>query len=274
MAIPDTNETIDALLQLLSDGEPRDNRDMLEHLHEKFNVTYYEKNKKTGSGVPIIKSRRSLARTSLKGVGFIEELPDKRVRITEAGRGQLASGKPVTAADLKNTTEWIDDNLTTSANKLRDRLCENVLDSLRQDDPQEFADVVIKLLEKMRYNADELTGALRESAGADIVDGVVATDSLGLAKIYVQARRQDDAIEPGTIRDFVGSMSAREADQGVFITTADLTEEVREFMADASNARVVLIDGDRLVRLMYDYGVGFVARDDIDLKKIDPEYFS
>ena len=274
MAIPDTNETLDALLQLLSDGEPRDNQDMLEHLHKKFNMTYYERKKETSSGVVIIKNRRSWARTSLKGAGFIEELPDKRVRITEAGREQLASGKPVTAADLKNTIDWIDDALTASADRLRDKLYETVLDNLRQDDPQEFADIVTKLLEKMKYNADELAGAPRESAGADIVDGVVATDALGLEKTYVQARKQDGAIEPSTIRDFVGSMSAREADKGVFITTADLTEEVREFMTDASNARVVLIDGDRLVRLMYDYGVGFVARDDIVLKKIDPAYFS
>lgn len=273
MAIPSTNETLDAFLQLLGDGEPRTNLSMLEHLYEKFNMTYYERKKKTSSGLVIVNTRRGSARTGLKTAGFIEELPDKRVRITEAGREQLRSRKPVTQSDLKNTPEWIDDNLKDSADKLKDKLCETALDNLRQDDPQEFAEIVVKLLGKMKYVTDGLAKEPRGGAGADIIDGVVATDALGLGKVYVQARRQDGAIEPGTIRGFVGSMSARGADKGVFITTADLTEEVREFMKDASNAKVVLIDGAKLVRLMYSYGVGFVARDDIDLKKIDPEYF-
>lgn len=273
MTIPGTNETLDAFLQFLADGEPRTNQSLLEHLHEKFDMTYYEKNKRTDSGLVIVNNRRSWAKTNLKSVGFIEELPDKRVRITKAGREQLASPKPVTHADLKNTPEWIDDDLKDSADKLKDKLCETVLDNLQQDDPHEFVEVVVSLLGKMKYVTDGLAEEPREDAGADVIDGVVATDALGLGTVYVQARRQDGAIEPGTIRGFVGSMSARGADKGVFITTADLTEEVREFMKDASNSKVVLIDGAKLVRLMYSYGVGFVARDDIDLKKIDPEYF-
>nr|WP_232422937.1 restriction endonuclease [Cellulosimicrobium cellulans] len=95
-------------------------------------------------------------------------------------------------------------------------------------------------------------------------------DALGLARIYVQAKRYapDSSIDRPTIQAFAGNS----ASQGVFITTARYTQGARAF-AESVAARVALIDGNRLARLMIKYGVGVQVKQTYDVVEIDEDFF-
>ncbi len=75
------------------------------------------------------------------------------------------------------------------------------------------------------------------------------------------------------IQAFVGALAGNQANQGVFLTTSRFSAEARHY-AEAVPTRVVLIDGDRLTRLMIRYGVGGVqVKRTIQVVEIDEDFF-
>ena len=95
------NAVLDAYLRFLADGSPRTNKEVLEHLYKKFEMTGWEKRDRTAGGTVKIKSRRNWAKSALRGNDLITYLPDKNVQITAKGRDLLASNDSITPADLK-----------------------------------------------------------------------------------------------------------------------------------------------------------------------------
>jgi restriction endonuclease Mrr len=106
------------------------------------------------------------------------------------------------------------------------------------------------------------------------VDGVIDQDSLGLDRVYIQAKRyaQDNPVGSPAIRDFSGSLDMRRATKGVFVTTSSFTKEALETASQLSR-HVVLINGDRLAALMIRYDVGVRVDEALYLKKIDEDFF-
>ena len=62
------------------------------------------------------------------------------------------------------------------------------------------------------------------------------------------------------------------AKKGVFITTSTYSKEAVEF-ANSVGTKIVLIDGNLLVKLMVDYDVGVSTVGRYEVKKIDADYF-
>ncbi len=106
------------------------------------------------------------------------------------------------------------------------------------------------------------------------IDGMVAIDELGLDQIYMQAKRLRPGIPvPIThVRDFAGSLEARHATKGVFVTTTHFSPGAVEFCSRISR-RVVLIDGHYLAELMMKHGIGVTVRRQYELKGLDASYF-
>ena len=74
------------------------------------------------------------------------------------------------------------------------------------------------------------------------------------------------------LRNFAGALDAAGTVKGVFVTTADFTRSVREYVAK-SPKRIVLIDGSELSRLMVRHGIGVRTRERFEIKRIDEDYF-
>ena len=93
---------------------------------------------------------------------------------------------------------------------------------------------------------------------------------LGLSRIYVQAKRYgaDNIVGRPAIQGFVGALARQSGTSGVFITTSRFSADARAY-ADSVTARVVLVDGDRLTRLMIKYGVGVQVKDTIKIVEVD-----
>ena len=122
--------------------------------------------------------------------------------------------------------------------------------------PTGFEELVLRLLTAMGYG--ELGSIEQTSASGDAgVDGIISQDPLGLDRIYIQAKRyaEDKPIDRPRIHEFAGALLGKQGDRGVFITTSRFTTGARQ-EAERINARIELIDGARLARLLVDYGVG------------------
>lgn len=75
------------------------------------------------------------------------------------------------------------------------------------------------------------------------------------------------------LQAFVGSLTGEGANKWVFVTTSDFPKEAREYLTRVQH-RIVLINGDRLARLMIAHEVGARARKTYVLRSVDEDYFS
>lgn len=138
--------------------------------------------------------------------------------------------------------------------------------------PAFFEKLVVNLLIAIGYGGStaSLDRALVGRSGDGGVDGVIDHDPLGLDRVYVQAKRY--AVGAGAIRDFFGSLDRFKAAKGPFVTTSAFTRDARD-TAEMLSKRIVLIDGDRLVRLMIRHDVGCRAQETLVLKRVDEDFF-
>ena len=76
-----------------------------------------------------------------------------------------------------------------------------------------------------------------------------------------------------TIRDFIGSLSLRGTNKGVFITTSQFTDDaVRTANANPTNI-IILIDGKKLTDLAIQYNVGVQVKEHYEVKTVDLDWF-
>lgn len=67
-------------------------------------------------------------------------------------------------------------------------------------------------------------------------------------------------------------MHGRRAKKGIFITTSTFSKEAKDY-AEGLETKVILIDGTRLVELMFDYSVGVSTVSSYLVKRIDSDFF-
>ncbi|WP_306001435.1 restriction endonuclease [Blastococcus carthaginiensis] len=149
-----------------------------------------------------------------------------------------------------------------------------LLDRLRAQEPAFLEQAVLDLLVAMGYGGAEKQVRRLGGSGDGGVDGVIDQDALGLDRVYVQAKRYaaDNVVGRETIQAFVGALHGRHASRGIFITTSRFTQHAVDYAATI-NARVILIDGERLARLMIQYGVGVQTRHTYRLVELDEDFF-
>ena len=141
--------------------------------------------------------------------------------------------------------------------------------------PGFFERLTISLLVSMGYGVSVAdAGRVLGGSGDDGVDGVIDQDALGLDRVYTQAKRYaaGNNVGSGAIRDFFGSLDRHKANKGLFVTTSSFSPAARE-TADLLSKRIVLIDGELLVKLMIRYGIGCRIEESSHIKRLDEEFF-
>ena len=101
------------------------------------------------------------------------------------------------------------------------------------------------------------------------IDGVIKEDKLGLDLIYIQAKKwKDTTVGSNDVQSFVGALAGVKARRGVFITTSKFSKEAITYSASLEN-RVILIDGERLTELMFEFGLGVSTLNSYVVKRVD-----
>ena len=207
-------------------------------------------------------------------VKFLATIP-KFLEERERQRREADDG----ADDSIETTEahevTPEDTIRSSHSLLRQALGQDLIERLRLSSPAFFERVVVRLLLAMGYG-----GSLAEAgraigrSGDNGIDGVIDQDTLGLDRVYVQAKRyaEDVTVGAGDIRDFFGSLDMHKATKGLFVTTSTFTKSAVETV-EKLGKRIVLIDGKSLSQLMIRFNVGCRVEEIFEMKKIDEEFF-
>lgn len=151
-----------------------------------------------------------------------------------------------------------------------------LLARIHSQPPDFFERLVIDVLLAMGYGSSPAAMArCLGRSGDGGIDGIITLDELGFDSIFIQAKR----LKPGTavpiadVRDFAGSLEARRAGKGVFVTTTHFSAGAAEFCAQLSR-RVVLIDGSRLAELMIRFHIGVRVQQKFEIKALDRSYFA
>jgi restriction system protein len=149
-----------------------------------------------------------------------------------------------------------------------------LLQRIRQEDPDFLERLVLRLLTAMGYGGKAGAAEHLGRTGDQGLDGVIRQDALGLDRVYVQAKRYaaNQAVGRPDIQAFVGALHGAQADRGVFIATTRFTAEARDY-AERVAARVILIDGPQLAELMVLHNVGVQDEKTFTLKRVDEDFF-
>lgn len=145
---------------------------------------------------------------------------------------------------------------------------EQLLEKVMSMDFSEFERLVAELLEKMGYGNRESGSIKVTQRTRDMgIDGECSTDPLGLNKVLFQAKRWRDGVGSPEIQKFVGALSGRRFNKGIFVTTSHFTPEAKKEL-ERTNDKVEPIDGERLTKLMLRFKVGVELKKNIEIVKI------
>lgn len=303
MPIPDYQTLMLPVLQLSADGEVHKFSQAIEDLATKFQLTDEERNELLPSGTQaVFNNRVGWARSYLKQAGLLDTPRRGYFTISQRGRDLLATnpnridisvleqfpefiefknrkkdkkdedGRQLSQARV-STSDTPEDALATAYSELRESLEGEVLEAVMGSSPSFFERLVVDLLVRMGYggNRQDAGRALGKSGDGGI-DGIIKEDQLGLDVIYIQAKRWEGSVGRPEIQKFAGALQGQRAKKGVFITTSTFSKEAEQY-ASVIDSRIILIDGERLGRLMVDHGVGVSTAGVYEVKKIDSDYF-
>jgi restriction system protein len=298
MAIPDFQSIMRPMLEHLSDGKIRKNRETNEFLAEHFQLSEEELSEMLPSGYArLFDNRIGWAKTHLKGAGLIESPARAKYRITQRGLDALSqTDQPINLAYLKQFDEYKDfqsgsknekpkepetstDELTPLEHiefgyqKVREELEIELIEKVKSGSPAFFERVVVELLVAMGYGGSRKdAGQTLGKSGDGGIDGVIKEDRLGLDVIYLQAKRWEGTVGRPEIQKFAGALQGQRAKKGIFLTTSGFSAEATQY-ASFIDSRIVLIDGETLAGLMIDAGIGVSKVATYDVKRLDSDYF-
>ena len=294
MALPKFNETFIPILTVLSNGEiltaaQLRNKVKAQHYahltEEDFEAT-------TKQGKNLLFDRIDWGKTYLKLGGFIQQpkrglaqinetglaalklgvLSLKEVKSTEAyvaHRAKRQSRKKTEVEAQRDETSSPQDLIDQGISAIEEQVKGELISRVKEMDPYEFEVVILKLLRKMGYGEMVTT----KKSGDGGIDGVMNEDTLGLERIYIQAKRYtENKVQETDIRNFIGAMSG-DTSKGVFVTTSAFASKAVD-KAESAHHRIILIDGDRLADLMYEFEVGIQVKEVYPVKELDDDFFS
>lgn len=307
MAVPKYNEFFSPVLRALEDGQIKRALEIRKYALNYLNVSEEDRKQMLPSNTQrLVDNRATWAITYLCKANLIERVAKGKYKITNTGIQVLHEKKdhvelkdlyqfdsfrqfintdtlseekkdlsqPSVLEDLQEGTPQ--DNLNASMEQINKELSANLLSEIMERSSAFFEKMVVQLLLKMGYGSALEDGFVTGCSGDEGIDGIIREDKLGFSSIYIQAKRwaEDKAIGRPEIQKFVGALAGQGAQKGLFITTGTFTKEARSYVEKQLSTKVVLVDGEKLTKLMIEYNLGVSVETVYTIKKIDTDFFS
>lgn len=300
--IPDYQSLMLPLLQACQDGREHSLRDLIEHLAYQLKLNETERRELLPSGrQAVFDNRVGWARTYLKKAGLLDA--PRRAHVVISARGQEILAQSPTRIDnktlerfpeflafqsatrVREATEVIqstldevsgtpEETIEFAYQQMRESLAGELLDRVKKCTPAFFEQVVVELLVAMGYGGSLKDAGQRVGKSGDGgIDGIIKEDRLGLDVLYIQAKRWEAVVGRPEVQKFVGALQGQRARKGVFITTSSFSREAVDYAANLES-KVILIDGQQLSLLMFDYGLGVAPVAEYQVKRLDGDFFS
>ncbi len=303
MAVPSFFEFLEVFLRAVEDNELHTAKEVREIIAKKMNISEADRLEMLPSGKQrTFDNRVAWARTYLDKAGLVETPARGKYRITEEGRKALESGETIDLKYLERSDRFKEfHNITTSNKSKTDTdessepdespmetldaafqqvnaaLASQLMDEVMKLTPSEFEHLVVKLLLKMGYGSGiEEAGMVTQPSNDGGIDGIIKEDQLGFSHIYIQAKQWalDQTVGKPEIQKFVGALQGQQAQKGLFITTARFSSGALQFADNLLGAKVVLVDGTALTKLMIKHNVGVSVDNTYEVKRLDSDFFA
>ena len=302
MAIPTYEQLMLPLLEILRNKNIYTNKECIDILAEKLNITEKELRELLPSGKKkVFYDRVNWAKTYMKKAGLVEAPRRGTIRITQLGL-ELLQENPleIKSKDLLRYSSFNDfinasnrneensainevslnektpsEEIANAFENLKTSLADEILEKINSCSFDFFEKLVIELLIKMGYGGSrEEAGRATKKTGDEGIDGIINEDRLGLDSIYIQAKRwKDTVVGRPEIQKFSGALDTPGASKGIFITTSTFSKEAREYVKAINTKNIVLIDWIQLAQYMIEFNVGVSTEIIYEVKKIDTDYF-
>ncbi len=304
-AVPTWDQYMAPALRVLSDGEVHRTRQIVEAAADLLGVTAEQRQILIPSGQEQWVNRGNWALSYLSRAGAAERPSRGRYLITDRGRALLVEhpdgiterhlrilsgnanaphtfkafpapatqpGPVVYVAEESGLDP--EEQIASGVARINADVADQLLTRILDQEPVFFEQAVLDLLIAMGYGGAEGSATRTQLSNDGGIDGIVDQDALGLSRIYVQAKRYaaDNIVGRPAIQAFVGALAGNQAGQGVFITTSRFSTDAQVY-ADQVPTRIVLIDGDRMTRLMIRYGVGVQVKRTVQIVEVDEDFF-
>ncbi len=303
--IPSFQKYLYPFLKLMGDGTPRNLSQICEELSKSMNLTAEELAETyETSGHNRHYGRCGWARTWFMKAGIIDS-PNKGVyTISQEGKDLLSSGETkitqrfliehypsfASFAKAKKKTGKSDcplgdshvepldpmSQMEDAFAQINNKLIDDLLQYIREQDPKFFEKLVVDLLVAMGYGGDfEDAAKVTQFSNDGGIDGIIKEDALGLDKVYLQAKRWKETIIVGApdIHKFMGALMSIGASKGVYITTSSFSKAAIDVVTSNKSLKLVLIDGKQLAKYMIKYNVGVISQHSFTIKRVDTGYF-
>lgn len=306
--LPRLHEFMPAILTYLSDGSVRTSQEIRTAVADQLSLSPKQMTVRLPSRRLVYADRTYWAYKCLEHWGALTSPKHAHFAITDKGQSLIAkypSGLPVEVAlqirrdsltrhkhpkETENTSTRLPTNgvsieltdstpeelIAESIAQLESALTHDIVERVRVLSPSAFEQLVVDVLLAMGYGGGEGRGIVTQASNDGGIDGVIDQDALGLSKIYVQAKRYGEKNSVGRpeVQSFVGAMHGR-ATQGVFITSGSFTSGAHNYAQNLGGGlSLVLIDGERLARLMIKYRVGVQVARTYTVMKLDEDFFA
>lgn len=300
MAVPKFFEFFDGFLRAIQDGAIHTAKEVREAIAKEMQLTDSDRAQMLPSGKQYtFDNRVAWARTYLNKAGLIETPSRGKYKITEEGKSALASGEEIdlqyleryesfkafhsvassdvpSSVDQEETDESPMEVLDSAYQQVITALSSQLMDEVMKLTPPEFEKLVVKLLLKMGYgNGIDDAGMVTQQSNDGGIDGIIKEDQLGFSHIYIQAKQWSltQTVGKPEIQKFVGALQGQQAQKGLFITTAKFSSGALQYAENLLGAKIVLVDGSALTRLMIKHNVGVSIEHTYEIKRLDSDFF-
>lgn len=300
MAVPKFFEFFEVFLKVLNDNELHTAKEVRNAIAVRMSLSEDDLAQMLPSGKQRTFDNRVMwARTYLDKAGLIETPSRGKYRITDAGKKALSSGEKIDLAYLeksdvfKNFHQAATQHTTDDVIEVKDEsplevlesaysqvtatLASQLMDEVMKLTPVEFERLVVKLLLRMGYgNGIDDAGLVTQQSNDGGIDGIIKEDQLGFSHIYIQAKQwgTEQTVGAPEIQKFVGALQGKQAQKGLFITTAKFSSGARQYASNLLGVKVVLVDGTSLTKLMIKHNVGVSLEQVYEVKRIDTDFFA
>lgn len=154
-------------------------------------------------------------------------------------------------------TVWLPKGLEARIDEHNRSIRKQLLEKVRELSPAEFESLVGRLLTALGFEEVDVT-QISKDGGIDVRGTMVIGEAIRI-KMAVQAKRWKDSVPSSIIQQLRGSL--RSDEQGMVITTSRFGKQARDEAERESATPIALVDGELLVSLLMEYGIGAKRED-------------
>ncbi|MEE3453331.1 restriction endonuclease [Dialister sp.] len=301
MAVPQFFEFLKPILTVFSDGNTYSPKELRDKMIVHFQLSKEDQEKRVPSmKQTVLYNRVSWSCTYLRKAGLLKSVSWGFMKITDAGKKVLEENPPFIDDEylkgfagyrkfhnlepdpnVQRVDPSRDNNLKIeftpteqmekSFSEINQSLADDLLDEVlkMKENPSRFEKFVVDLMVQIGYGAMEYGSHPTRPTGDDGIDGVIMQDKLGFDLIYIQAKcwGKDKTVGQPDLQKFMGAITGKHG-SGLFVTTAHFSDKAIEY---AKTSHLILIDGEKLAKLMIESNFCVSVRKTFQIKDIDTD---